>query len=64
MRKILSTIARLVLALATAPAPAFAQATIEKLYVLDCGQGRASDMSRWTPGLMSAWRSISPAIVI
>ena len=51
MRKILSTIACLVLALATAPAPAFAQATIEKLYVLDCGQGRASDMSRWTPGL-------------
>jgi|SRR5450631_1275096 N-acyl homoserine lactone hydrolase len=30
----------------------FAQAKsgIDKLYILDCGQGAAADMSRWTPG--------------
>ena len=37
-------------ALAMPPREAAAQAAVEKLYVLDCGQGRASDMSRWTPG--------------
>jgi glyoxylase-like metal-dependent hydrolase (beta-lactamase superfamily II) len=30
---------------------AAAEGTIERLYVMDCGHGRASDMSRWTPGL-------------
>jgi glyoxylase-like metal-dependent hydrolase (beta-lactamase superfamily II) len=32
-------------------AAAHAQATIEKMYVLDCGQGRAADQSRWSPGV-------------
>lgn len=33
-------------------APAVAQtATVEKLYVLDCGQGRGADQSRWSPGV-------------
>jgi glyoxylase-like metal-dependent hydrolase (beta-lactamase superfamily II) len=34
--------------------PAVAQTEkpgIEKLYVLDCGQGRAGDQSRWSPGV-------------
>ena len=30
---------------------AHAQATIEKMYVLDCGQRRAADQSRWSPGV-------------
>jgi N-acyl homoserine lactone hydrolase len=25
--------------------------TVERLYVLECGQGRASDQSRWSPGV-------------
>jgi N-acyl homoserine lactone hydrolase len=25
--------------------------TVERLYVLDCGQGRAADQSRWSPGV-------------
>jgi N-acyl homoserine lactone hydrolase len=37
--------------LAMAGADAAADGTIERLYVMDCGHGRASDMSRWTPGL-------------
>ena len=24
---------------------------VERLYIFDCGEGRAADMSRWTPGL-------------
>lgn len=39
-----------VLAVLIAAPEAKSQGTVEKLYVLDCGQGRASDMSRWTPG--------------
>jgi glyoxylase-like metal-dependent hydrolase (beta-lactamase superfamily II) len=31
-------------------APAGAQ-TVERVYILDCGQGRAQDTSRWTPGV-------------
>ncbi len=38
------------LAVLVATPEAKSQGTIEKLYVLDCGQGRAGDMSRWTPG--------------
>jgi N-acyl homoserine lactone hydrolase len=30
--------------------PAAAQG-VDRLYILQCGQGRAADMSRWTPGL-------------
>jgi hypothetical protein len=25
--------------------------TVDRLYVLDCGQGRAADQSRWSPGV-------------
>jgi glyoxylase-like metal-dependent hydrolase (beta-lactamase superfamily II) len=32
-------------------AAAQAQATIERMYVLDCGQGRAADQARWSPGV-------------
>lgn len=28
-----------------------AQAGVERLYILNCGEGTASDVSRWTPGL-------------
>ncbi|TQF28172.1 lactamase [Bradyrhizobium sp. UNPF46] len=39
-------------ALALSGAPASAQSTgVEKLYVLNCGEGTAGDISRWTPGL-------------
>ena len=32
-------------------APALAQtASVEKLYVIDCGHGMAPDQSRWSPG--------------
>jgi glyoxylase-like metal-dependent hydrolase (beta-lactamase superfamily II) len=27
-----------------------AQAQVDKLYVIECGEGHAADMSRWTPG--------------
>jgi glyoxylase-like metal-dependent hydrolase (beta-lactamase superfamily II) len=27
-----------------------AHAQVDKLYVIECGEGRAADMSRWTPG--------------
>jgi N-acyl homoserine lactone hydrolase len=43
-----------VLGLAFAPAPSFAQAGkpgVEKLYILNCGEGRAGDISRWSPGV-------------
>ena len=37
-------------AIAIAPA-AFAQGKgVERMYVLECGQGHTGDMSRWTPG--------------
>jgi N-acyl homoserine lactone hydrolase len=32
--------------------PAAAQTgTIERLYVLECGQGQVGDLSRWSPGV-------------
>ncbi|MEA2860195.1 MAG: N-acyl homoserine lactone hydrolase [Methylobacteriaceae bacterium] len=40
-----------VLALATAPALAQNKSGVEKLYVINCGEGVAGDLSRWTPGL-------------
>ena len=47
-------IARLfaVVALLLMPSLAFAQGKngVDRLYILDCGQGRAGDMSLWTPG--------------
>jgi N-acyl homoserine lactone hydrolase len=30
---------------------ALAQGTIERLYALDCGQGRGADQARWSPGV-------------
>src|SRR5262245_60784453 len=27
-----------------------AKSGVDRLYILDCGQARAGDMSRWTPG--------------
>jgi glyoxylase-like metal-dependent hydrolase (beta-lactamase superfamily II) len=39
-----------VLASWAGPGPAQA-AGVERLYVLQCGQGHATDLSRWTPGL-------------
>jgi N-acyl homoserine lactone hydrolase len=46
-------ISTLVIALvAAAPLAAACHAEgVERLYIFDCGQGRAADMSRWTPGL-------------
>jgi glyoxylase-like metal-dependent hydrolase (beta-lactamase superfamily II) len=39
-------------ALSTPPAAASAEKPgVEKLYILDCGQGRAGDQSRWSPGV-------------
>jgi glyoxylase-like metal-dependent hydrolase (beta-lactamase superfamily II) len=32
-------------------APATAQGTVERLYVIECGQGHVSDLSRWSPGV-------------
>jgi glyoxylase-like metal-dependent hydrolase (beta-lactamase superfamily II) len=43
-----------ILAAASGATPALAQAGksgIERLYILDCGQGRAPDQSRWSPGV-------------
>ncbi|MGY4624079.1 N-acyl homoserine lactonase family protein [Bradyrhizobium sp. USDA 4486] len=40
-----------VAALALSGQAAVAQAGVEKLYVLNCGEGTAGDISRWTPGL-------------
>jgi N-acyl homoserine lactone hydrolase len=39
--------------LALAASPAFAQAGkgVERLYILNCGEGVASDISRWSPGV-------------
>ena len=30
---------------------ALAEGTVERLYVLDCGQGRGADQARWSPGV-------------
>jgi N-acyl homoserine lactone hydrolase len=46
--KIATTAAFATIALASA---AFAQGKgVERLYILECGQGHTGDMSRWTPG--------------
>jgi glyoxylase-like metal-dependent hydrolase (beta-lactamase superfamily II) len=50
MKHVRLTVAAAAWAIAFAPA-AFAQAKgIERLYVLECGQGHTGDLSRWTPG--------------
>lgn len=46
------TFALAIAALALSAPAALAQSTgVEKLYVLNCGEGTAGDISRWTPGL-------------
>jgi hypothetical protein len=37
-------------AIAVAPAALAQSGGVERLYVLECGQGHTGDMSRWTPG--------------
>lgn len=47
-----TTFALAIAALALSAPAALAQSTgVEKLYVLNCGEGTAGDISRWTPGL-------------
>jgi glyoxylase-like metal-dependent hydrolase (beta-lactamase superfamily II) len=43
----------LVLAMLLESSASFGQtpSTVDRLYVLDCGQGRAADQSRWSPGV-------------
>jgi hypothetical protein len=52
-RKRQMKLASLLLTLLLAPAPALAQnkSGVEKLYIINCGEGVAGDLSRWTPGL-------------
>lgn len=50
MRRLYLVLASLIAAL-LAPPPGHAQGTVERLYVLDCGQGHALDQSRWSPGV-------------
>ena len=44
-------IAMLFAGIAISTAPASAQGTAERLYVLECGQGAVPDLSRWSPGV-------------
>src|SRR6516225_5040329 len=48
MRAILVCVAGLLLAACagTEPRPA----TVERMYVIDCGENQTQDLSRWTPG--------------
>ena len=46
MKKIAIAAALLLAACATTPPPA----TVERLYVIECGENRVKDLSRWTPG--------------
>jgi N-acyl homoserine lactone hydrolase len=39
------------LALAFSAGPSVAQSGVEKLYILNCGEGVAGDISRWSPGV-------------
>jgi N-acyl homoserine lactone hydrolase len=48
MRKVVGLAAAL---LAGAMTASVAHAGVEKLYILNCGEGVAGDLSRWTPGL-------------
>src|ERR1700686_5358317 len=50
MQAVKLTVAVAFAAIAFAPA-VLAQGTgIERMYILECGQGHTGDMSRWTPG--------------
>lgn len=49
MSRALSTLA--VVAACAWQQPAFAQAEVERLYVLNCGEAQVSDISTWSPGV-------------
>jgi N-acyl homoserine lactone hydrolase len=44
------SLAALMVCAAATPAPA-QSAGVERLYVLECGQGRAPNQARWSPGV-------------
>src|SRR3954454_21619324 len=46
-----TTAVLLALTLASASALAQGKPSIERLYILNCGEGVASDISRWSPGV-------------
>jgi N-acyl homoserine lactone hydrolase len=46
-----SLLAAALLALVVVLAPAQAKAGVDKLYILNCGEGVAGDISRWSPGV-------------
>jgi hypothetical protein len=47
----LCVVTALVAGMAVLVAPAAAQGTAERLYVMECGQGAVPDLSRWSPGV-------------
>jgi hypothetical protein len=50
MKHVRLTVAAAVWAIAFAPATLARSKGIERLYILECGQGHTGDLSRWTPG--------------
>ena len=50
MKRIAGVVALVMLGVLTGTA-AFAQSDVEKLYILNCGEGVAGDISRWSPGV-------------
>ena len=50
MNAVRLTAAAAVAAVAFAPAALAQSKGVERLYILECGQGHTGDMSRWTPG--------------
>jgi len=50
-RKLATTIAVITAVLGTLLCSAARAAGVERLYILDCGQGIAGDISRWSPGV-------------
>jgi glyoxylase-like metal-dependent hydrolase (beta-lactamase superfamily II) len=49
--RLLALSSALLLAACGTTAPTQRAATAQRLYVIDCGHGRAGDISRWTPGI-------------
>ncbi len=39
------------LSISAAAASAQTKSTVDKLYILNCGEGVAGDISRWSPGV-------------
>jgi N-acyl homoserine lactone hydrolase len=50
MKQIIGLVASVMLGVLTGTA-ALAQSGVEKLYILNCGEGTAGDISRWSPGV-------------